>query len=58
MYRIPFADSSPDRDDLYGEPTLSEVLASRPKAGIPVASRLCLAVRKSRVVLGHLARTR
>ncbi len=32
MYRIPFADPSPDRDDHCEEPTLPEVLASRPKA--------------------------
>jgi hypothetical protein len=32
VYRIPFADPSTDRDDHYGEPTSSEVLARRPKA--------------------------
>jgi hypothetical protein len=32
MHRIPFADPSSDRDDHYGEPTLPEVVASRPKA--------------------------
>ena len=32
MYRIPFADPSPDRDDHYEEPTLPEVLTSRTKA--------------------------
>jgi hypothetical protein len=32
MYRIPFADPSPDRDDQCGEPNPSELLSTRPKA--------------------------
>jgi hypothetical protein len=32
MPRILLADPSPERDDHYGEPTLSEGLARRPKA--------------------------
>jgi hypothetical protein len=50
MYRIPFADPSPDRDDHCGEPKLPEPLAIIRKATFQWPPE-CVAVHRSRI--GH-----